>query len=179
MSQGSTAGTGQELVRDERGRFRAGGPSANPGGRPKRSTAGTGQELVRDERGRFRAGGPSANPGGRSKRGQSIAELVRRETDWHKLRTRLEHFVHDPKTKPSDAIQAAIVLLDRGYGKPDQAHRLEVTRDDADETDLSHLSLDELRAALAEREAWERRWLSPRSAVDDVPAQLPGREDDP
>lgn len=133
-------------------------------------TAATGQEAARDERGRFRAGGPSANPGGRPKRGWSIAELVRRETDWHKLRERLEAIVHDPKAKHSDAIQAAVVLLDRGFGKPDQAHRLEVTRGDeaGDEADLSHLSDAELRAALAERVEWERRWLALPETTEQV-----------
>ena len=127
------------------------------------STGKAGQELVtRGERGRLQPGTASLNPLGRKPRGQSIAELVRRETDWSKLRARLEGIVHSAKAKDSDAIQAALVLLDRGFGKAPQSHQLEVTRgDDAEEHDFSHLSLDQLRAALAERDEWTAKYALP------------------
>jgi hypothetical protein len=120
------------------------------------STGKAGQELVRAERGRFAAGAPSANPAGRPKRGQTLAEQWRRETDWPKLRARLEGIVHDAKAKHADVIGAARELLDRSWGKPLTSHELHVSTGEPErQYNLDALSTDEIRLLLERIDAAE------------------------
>lgn len=60
--------------------------------------------------------GQSGNPGGRPKAAGEIRELARKHTQ-AAIRA-LVDALQDERTK----VSAAVALLDRGYGKPAQAH---------------------------------------------------------
>ncbi len=147
------------------------------------STSKAGQELAaRGERGRLVAGTPSLNPHGRPKRGQTLAEQWRRETDWPKLRARLEEIALDPKSKGADAVAAIRELADRAWGKPLSTTELRLQTGNADNDGqperakvLARLSPAALREWLdahdTERELLE---IDTAGAIDVAPAATPG-----
>lgn len=97
------------------------------------------------QRGRPFAKGQSGNPGGRP-RGSGIAGLVRERTaDGVEPVEVLLKIMRDKKAAKRDRIKAAEVLLDRGWGKPQQ--QVEVTTPPV--ADLSKLTVDQLREVRA------------------------------
>jgi hypothetical protein len=116
------------------------------------SASKAGSELVpvRGEHGRLAPGTPSLNPAGRPKRGQTLAEQWRRETNWPKLRARLEGIVYDEKAKHADVVAAARELLDRSWGRPLTTHDLTITtsNDTEQRYDVGALSTEEARRLL-------------------------------
>ena len=79
-------------------------------------------EPVRDDRGRWLKGTPATNPGGFSKAQRAALLDVReaaKEYTPSALKT-LANIMNNDKAPPSARVQAASVLLDRGWGKPTQ-----------------------------------------------------------
>lgn len=123
--------------------------------------------VVRAEGGRFAVG--SAGGPGRPKRGQTLAEQWRRETDWPKLRARLESIVHDTKAKHADVVSAARELLDRSWGKAVASHELVVSQGEAGPRIRSDATDDELLALIATAD----RVLDRDEDAGPAPAALP------
>ena len=98
----------------------------------KRAPANSGQTVVpmMPEGRRFQPG-RSGNPRGRPKRDHDIAELARTHTVG--AIATLAAIMTDPGVPPSARVNAAIALLDRGWGKPPQYGSLEVSHTLADE----------------------------------------------
>ena len=88
------------------------------------------------------AKGVSGNPGGRPVVSRDIKELARQYTG-DAIRALVEA-LQDPRSK----VPAAMALLDRGYGRPEQTHTIrQITRiEDLTDEELANL------AAHAERE---------------------------
>jgi hypothetical protein len=62
--------------------------------------------------------GQSGNPGGRPKENQELKELARKHTKY--AIERLRHWAESNEARAS--VAACTALLDRGHGKPTQAH---------------------------------------------------------
>ena len=73
--------------------------------------------LGRDGHGRF-AKGVSGNPGGRPAQISEVRELARRYTK--EAVATLVDIMQNPKAPPAAKVRAAEVLLDRGWGRPQQ-----------------------------------------------------------
>lgn len=71
----------------------------------------------RDSRGRWVRGGPSPNPGGRPKEVGHVRELARQHTG-EAIATLVEILRHG--TPDRARVAAAQVLLERGWGRPEQ-----------------------------------------------------------
>jgi hypothetical protein len=112
-------------------------------------------------RGRF-APGVSGNPAGRPRRGISFAERVRELVDTDKIIEFLDEVVRDPGHKVEVRVAAATHLLDRAYGKPDQAVNVEARV--------------AAGAVPALPEAWDEMTREQRAAwlAANLPAALPG-----
>jgi hypothetical protein len=89
--------------------------------------AGTGVPRLRHRRGPGRPfqKGVSGNPGGRPKELQGILELARQHAP-----AAMDTLLHVAKHGQSEAarVSAAIALLDRGFGKPNQSLDASITR---------------------------------------------------
>lgn len=77
-------------------------------------------KLPRDEKGRFTGGNPG---GGRPKMPEELKEAFRELTS--KAKDTLVEIMCDPCAKETARIRAAEIILERGWGKPEQAVSLE------------------------------------------------------
>ncbi|MDI6824722.1 MAG: hypothetical protein QME87_10275 [Bacillota bacterium] len=82
--------------------------------------------VMRDRHGRWLKGS-TPNPGGRPKEIAEVRELARQHTE--EAISVLVEIMLDPEAKHAARVAAANALLDRGWGRPQQA--LEVTQQDA------------------------------------------------
>lgn len=77
--------------------------------------------AVRSVKGRF-AKGVSGNPGGRPREVGDVRDLARARTV--EAITVLSDIMNDPDTPPAARVTAAVALLDRGWGRPQQGIEL-------------------------------------------------------
>ena len=75
----------------------------------------------------WKKGGPSPNPGGRPKGTAHVAVLARQYTEEAILK--LVAIMRNSKATTTAQTQAAIALIDRGYGRPAQATEVTLRRE--------------------------------------------------
>ena len=97
-------------------------------------------------RGRPFPKGVSGNPSGRPSRKHNVEELARQYTEEAVLA--LSEALKDPRSR----VAAAIALLDRGYGRPAQAHELKhhVQAAAASDADLLAIALSGSTVVMSE-----------------------------
>ena len=102
--------------------------------------------------------GQSGNPRGRPRKGSALTDAIRSKVDPHELVDIALDLARNGETE-STKVQALHWLRDSGYTRPAERHEIAPGAIDDDGEDLSHLSIDTLRALdeLEQRYEDERR----------------------